>query len=208
MISAPSEMRCRSMPSRYIARKVSASTSGMHSATTRPVRKPSDRKLTTSTMTTASARLFLNSCTDSSTTRGWSLTAWICDADRQARLHALDGLVQLLAEADHVAALAHADRQADRLLAVEAHLRGGRVDHAAPHLGDVAQAEGALAGADADVADAFDRVELAAHGEPHLLGAWSAPCRRPRRCWSAASVEAISAGSIPSEASLAFEAST
>ena len=78
MISAPSEMRCSSMPSKYMTRNVSASTSGMHSATTRPVRRPSEKKLTSSTMTTASSRLFLNSCTDSSTTRGWSETAWIC----------------------------------------------------------------------------------------------------------------------------------
>ena len=35
--------------------KVIASTSGIDSATTRPVRKPSEKKLTSSTMTTASA---------------------------------------------------------------------------------------------------------------------------------------------------------
>jgi hypothetical protein len=78
MMSAPSEMRCSSMSSRYMARKVSASTSGMHSATTKPVRMPSEKKLTTSTIATASKRLFLNSCTDSCTTRGWSDTAWTC----------------------------------------------------------------------------------------------------------------------------------
>ena len=78
MMSAPSEMRCSSMPSAYITPKVIKSTSGIDSATTKPGRMPSEKKLTASTMTTASNRLFLNSCTDSSTTRGWSDTAWIC----------------------------------------------------------------------------------------------------------------------------------
>ena len=54
MISAPSEMRCRSMPNTSMPRKVTASTSGTDSATTTPVRSPRLMKLTASTMTTAS----------------------------------------------------------------------------------------------------------------------------------------------------------
>ncbi len=77
MINAPSEMRCRSMPSAYIARKVIARTSGIDSATTMPVRQPSERKLTASTMAIASARLLVNSWIDSCTTSGWLETAWI-----------------------------------------------------------------------------------------------------------------------------------
>ena len=50
MISAPSVMRCRSMPAAYMTMNTIASTSGTDSATTMPVRQPSDRKLTTSTI--------------------------------------------------------------------------------------------------------------------------------------------------------------
>ena len=54
MISAPSVMRCRSMPIRFMTTKTIASTSGTEVATTMPVRQPSDRKLTASTMASAS----------------------------------------------------------------------------------------------------------------------------------------------------------
>ena len=51
-----------------------ASTSGMLTATTRPVRRPSEKKLTSNTMATASASTRMNSPTDSCTASGWSLT--------------------------------------------------------------------------------------------------------------------------------------
>ena len=72
--SAPSEILCRPMPSQYITAKVIASTSGIEMATTSPVRKPSEKKLTSSTMVTASARTRTNSPTDSRTASGWSET--------------------------------------------------------------------------------------------------------------------------------------
>ena len=74
MISAPSEMRWKSMPSSIMPTKVIASTSGTESATMMPVRKPRLRNDTTSTMPSASASDWLNSCTDSSTTSGWLAT--------------------------------------------------------------------------------------------------------------------------------------
>ena len=46
----------------------------MDSATTRPVRKPSEKKLTSSTMTTASASTCTNSATPARTAAGWSDT--------------------------------------------------------------------------------------------------------------------------------------
>ena len=70
MISEPSEMRCRSMLKKYIARKVIASTSGMDSATTMPVRRPRLKKLTASTITTASTSERMNSLTAFLTTLG------------------------------------------------------------------------------------------------------------------------------------------
>jgi hypothetical protein len=58
------------MPNTRISRNVTASTSGMDRATTTPVRRPRLRKLTASTMTTASAKTFMNSPIDRATTSG------------------------------------------------------------------------------------------------------------------------------------------
>ncbi|MNM91019.1 hypothetical protein D3C81_1033050 [compost metagenome] len=73
-ISAPSEILCRPMPKMFMNRNVTASTSGMVSATTSPGRtsirsglvcSPSAMKLTASTITTAS----ISTCTNSPTER-------------------------------------------------------------------------------------------------------------------------------------------
>ena len=69
------EMRCSSMLRKYMARKVSASTRGMHRATTRPVRRPREKEADQEHDDHRFQRRFLNSWTDSSTTRGWSETA-------------------------------------------------------------------------------------------------------------------------------------
>ena len=53
MISAPSEMRCMSMPAICISAKTMASVSGIDSATTSPGRTPRLMKLTTRMMATA-----------------------------------------------------------------------------------------------------------------------------------------------------------
>ena len=70
IMSAPSVMRCRTRPPAYITRSTIAKTSGTDSATTIPVRQPSERKLTASTMTSASANVSTNSDTEPSTMRG------------------------------------------------------------------------------------------------------------------------------------------
>ncbi|MDT4827374.1 hypothetical protein FQZ97_607190 [compost metagenome] len=54
--------------------KVIASTSGIDSATTSPVRRPREKKLTSSTMTSASASTWTNSPTPWRTAAGWSDT--------------------------------------------------------------------------------------------------------------------------------------
>src|SRR5487761_1928993 len=54
MTSAPSEIRCRSIPKTFMAKKVMTSTSGIDNATTKPVRKPKLRNETASTMIMAS----------------------------------------------------------------------------------------------------------------------------------------------------------
>ena len=71
MISAPSEMRWKSMPSSSMPTKVMASTSGTERATITPVRMPRLTKETTSTIASASSSEELNSSNDLATTSGW-----------------------------------------------------------------------------------------------------------------------------------------
>ncbi len=61
-----------------MAAKVMASTSGIDSATTRPVRTPSEKKLTSSTITSASISTLTNSPTLVFTAAGWSETLRSC----------------------------------------------------------------------------------------------------------------------------------
>ena len=70
MISAPSEMRCKSIPKICMTMNTMASTSGIEVATTRPARRPRFRKLMTRTIAMASHSAFMNSLTASSTTFG------------------------------------------------------------------------------------------------------------------------------------------
>ena len=70
IISAPSVIRCRSRPMAFMTMNTTASTSGTDSATTMPVRQPSARKLTNSTIASASMKEWTNSLTAWSTTTG------------------------------------------------------------------------------------------------------------------------------------------
>src|ERR1700748_256370 len=70
MVSAPSEMRCRSSDIAFITMNTIDSTSGTDSATTMPVRQPSARNETNSTITSASIKECTNSLTACSTTLG------------------------------------------------------------------------------------------------------------------------------------------
>ena len=73
-IRAPKEILCRPTSKIFMPAKVMAKTSGMENATTSPVRKPSEKKLTSSTIITASAKTFMNSLTLRFTATGWSET--------------------------------------------------------------------------------------------------------------------------------------
>ena len=87
MISAPSEILCRPMSKMFMNRNVTASTSGIVKPTTRPghtsmrsfglVCRPSERKLTASTITTASISTCTNSPTEFCTDFGWFCTCSI-----------------------------------------------------------------------------------------------------------------------------------
>ena len=74
-ISAPSEILWRPTSNIRIPKKVTASTSGIDSATTSPVRRPSEKKHTSSTITTASASDQTNSSIERRTESGWLATS-------------------------------------------------------------------------------------------------------------------------------------
>ena len=107
MISEPSEILCSPMPQYCMARKVTASTSGMVMPTTSPGRtssvqrrqngcrpwrlcSPRLKKLTASTITTASISTLTNSLTESATALGWSCTC--CNATPSGRLFSIFAL--------------------------------------------------------------------------------------------------------------------
>ena len=60
-----------------MTQKTPVKTKGIQKATTKPVRRPRLRKLTTRTMMMASRRVSVKSLIDSLTTCGWSDTWWI-----------------------------------------------------------------------------------------------------------------------------------
>ena len=83
MMSAPSEMRCMSMPVSSMIEKTMASVSGIASATTRPGRTPRLMKLTTRMMAIACHSDVMNSamaCVDRDRLIGDQLRL---DAERQ-----------------------------------------------------------------------------------------------------------------------------
>ena len=77
------------------------------------------------------------------------------DAERQVRLDVGHRVANVVAERKDVAAIAHRDGETDRGLAVDAEHRLRWIDEAAPHGGDVAQPEDAVAG------DEVDRLDVA-----------------------------------------------
>ena len=93
------------------------------------------------------------------------------ETDRQGPADACGRRLEVVAERDDVAALAHRDGDADCLGALEAHARLRRIDETAADLGDVAEPEqAAVAAADAEVADRLDRIECAARAQVDAVG--------------------------------------
>ena len=104
-----------------------------------PARSPRLTMLTASTMAMASHSASMK-----------SLIEWLdgiglvgdhdrLDADRQIGLQLLHGLLDVAAQREHVAAVAHGNRQAQAGLAVDAEDRLRRVGNFPPDLGDVGQ---------------------------------------------------------------------
>ena len=153
MISAPSEMRCMSMPDSSMIGKTMASVSGMESATTRPGRTPRLMKLTARMIAIACQQRcheFGDGVVDGDGLVGDQLRL---DADRQVGRDLAPSLLDVLAERQDVAAVAHGDRKADRRLAVDAEQRLRRVGDNRGGPGDIAQPEHAAADDEVDVRD-------------------------------------------------------
>ncbi len=84
--SVPSDTLCSPMSNRYMHNAVTASTTGIEITTTIPVRTPSDRRLTTSTIAIASATASRKSSTEWATAFGMLDTSTRCKpAGREAR---------------------------------------------------------------------------------------------------------------------------
>ena len=113
----------------------------------------------------------MNSPTDALHRRGLVGDLAQLHARRQRVLQARELVLERFAELEDVAAVLHRHRDADRVLAHEAHARRGRIGEAALHGGDVAEAERAIAGADREFADLLDRIELAGDAQVHAVGA-------------------------------------
>jgi hypothetical protein len=71
MISAPREMRCMAMPSRFIAISVPATVKSSTAPTITPLRRPMNSTSTTTTITTAATRLATKPSTASRTESDW-----------------------------------------------------------------------------------------------------------------------------------------
>ena len=141
-----------------MTKNVAASTSGMVSATTRPARQPSARNETTSTMPSASASAsqeLVDRLADDLRLVGDLAEL---DADRQVALDALQRLLDFGADHGDVGARRHGGAEQHRLAALIAGLGGGRVLEAALDLGDVAEPERLLPGAQPQLANVLDRL--------------------------------------------------
>ena len=113
------------------------------------------------------------------------------DADRQVGRDVGHLLAHVLAQRQDVAGVAHRDRQADGRLAVDAEHRLRRVGEAAAHGGDVAQAEDAVAGDEVDRLDVALGVEGAGDAQEHALVLGLDRCRPGARGSAPAASPAI-----------------
>ncbi|KFB70740.1 MAG: hypothetical protein AW09_004149 [Candidatus Accumulibacter phosphatis] len=92
------------------------------------------------------------------------------DSQRQLLLQALGFGTQTVAELDHVASLVHGDGDADRFLPLNAHAWCRGIGKTTFNRRDIAEAEQAPVGLDADLANALLRLEIARDANAHAVG--------------------------------------
>ena len=108
-------------------------------------------KLTARMIATACQSDVMNSAMALLTVTAWSATRFGVDAEREVGRDPGHRLLDIAAQGEDVAAVAHGDGKADGRLAVDAKHRLRRVGKAAPDAGDVAEAQHAAAGDEVDV---------------------------------------------------------
>ena len=150
-MSAPSEMRCMSIPVISMSEKTMASVNGMASAMTKPGRMPRLMKLTARMIATACQSEVMNSEIALLDRDGLIGDEDGLNSHRQIGYYFRHVLRYVVAEAENVAAFAHGDGEAYRRLAVYPELRLWRVDIAPVDAGDVAQAKHSPAYCEVDV---------------------------------------------------------
>ena len=208
MISAPSEMRCRSMPTNSMTGNTIASVSGIDSATTAPARTPRLTKLTAMMIAIACHSEVMNSPIAPSDHGGLVGHQRRLDADRQVGGDVVHGPLHVAAERQDVAAVAHGDGEADRRLAVDAEHGLRRIDVAAPDLGDVAQPDQAAVDGEVDGQDVLLGVEGAGDAQREPLVAGLERAGRTDHVLRLQRGDQTSARSMPSPASFSVENST
>ena len=207
MISAPSVMRCRSSDIAFMTMNTIASTSGTDSATTMPVRQPSARKLTNSTIASASTKECTNSLTACSTTFGWSA---ICSTSMPCGTAFMKSAVAAstsLPSSRMLAPLAVTTPMPSAGLPSWRTMKVRRIDEAVGDGGDVAEPEHPAVAFDRRLGDRLDAVERAGDAQRHALrGGLHRAGRHDAFCLASESNSAC--GVMPSVASLACENST
>jgi len=164
MMSAPSEMRCRSMPISDMTKNVAASTSGIVKATTMPARQPSASSDTISTIATASPNASRNWRIDWLTTCAWSDTRESSTPIGRPCSMRLSVRSTYLGD---IGAGHHGGAEQHRLPALVARLRRRRILKAALDVGDIAEAEGLPAGTQPQFTDVLDRAQSALDVDAH-----------------------------------------
>ena len=169
MISAPSEMRCRSMSMNSMIGKMIATVSGIDSATTAPGRKP---RLTMLHGHDDGDGLpqrfheFADGVLDHHRLVGNQRDV---DAERQVGHGGVERGLHVAAERQNVAAVAHGDGEADRRLAVDPEHRLRRIGQDAAHFGDVAQPDQAAVRQEIDVEQVVFGPERAGDADRQLF---------------------------------------
>ncbi len=179
MIRAPSEMRCRSMWKNSMIGKTIASVSGIDSATTAPGRTPRLTKLAAMMIRIACHNEVVKSLIARSTVTAWSATRFGSMPIGSSAWISAIACSRFSAERQDVAAFAHRDPEADRRLAVDAEHRLRRVDVAAADLGDVAEADDAVADHEVDREDVELGIERARDPQREPLVAGLQDARGP-----------------------------
>ena len=108
----------------------------------------------------------MNSLIEWLTVSGWFGDHDRLDADRQVGLQLLHRLLDVATQREHVAAVAHGDRQSQARLAVDAENRLRRIGVLPPHLSDVGEPDDPVAHGEVDGEDVLLGLERAA--DPQL----------------------------------------